>query len=360
VTFASTARRVAALVAAACVTAFILTPAAPVQAADNGAWAVTPTQKGDFTPRQYFFVEASGGQSIRDSITIKNVSDQPLVLDVYPADAFNVPVGGGFALKDQDVANSDVGTWIKLSRSKVEVPAATIDGKTGNIVPGESRVPFVMTVPRGVSPGDHAGGIATLEPAPKASPGGGSQLLLRRNLGVRMYVRISGPLTPSMSVQKVELDGIAARLPYIGRQGGATVTYTIKNTGNVRITPGRLLTLKGVFGRTLHSSGAGQTPEILPGSTVILSETFVGMPVLDRVTARVVLDAKELPTKPAGDTTKWVVSWIFLGLVLALLVAVLTAVWWARRHDGAVGGAEEASDAQVLVDSQPELESAPE
>jgi hypothetical protein len=70
------------------------------QAADNGAWSAAPTKQGTFTARQYFFLELSPGATVKDSVTVKNAGQVAQVLDLYPADAFNVESGAGFALRE--------------------------------------------------------------------------------------------------------------------------------------------------------------------------------------------------------------------------------------------------------------------
>jgi hypothetical protein len=323
-TIGTNVRRVAAVVAVGTVVALAVPLASPARAADNGAWSAAPTKNGPFTPRQFFFFEMAPGQTIKDSITIKNASDQPLNLDVFPADAFNTVVGAGFALRKLGEKNTDVGSWITLGKKKV------------TLAPGaETKVPFTMTTPRGTTPGDHAGGIVTIEPPPTPI-GGDSQVVTRRALGVRIYVRVAGPLTPSLTVQKVDLNVKPARLPFIGQQGGATVTYTVANTGNVRITADRVITIKGLLGRTVHDTGKGPIPEILPGSTVILTESFTKMPVLNQVTARVQLSEDVTKVSSAGDATAWSVSWVFLFLLILLIVAVGVAIWWSRRDPSKV------------------------
>lgn len=325
----------------AALAAGLLPTVSPAHAADNGIWAVTPVKKGSSasTQRQFFFFEMNESQTIRDAITIENPSSEDLTLSLYPADAFNVPDGAGFSLKREDDDQNDVGSWVTLSKKTVSVPA---NGGTTN-------VPFTMTVPRGASPGDHAGGIVTLEPEPQDSPNGGnSQIKLQRALGVRIYVRVAGPLTPSLTVTEVRLAVQPARLPFIGREGGATVSYTVRNSGNVRISADRLTTLTGLFGRTLQTSGTGPIPEILPGSTVNLRDTFVGMPVLDRVTARVQVSDEPTGIDSVGEAQEWSVSSVFLFAVLAILLILTALVGRAsrRRTRKQIGPAAESSAAE--------------
>lgn len=304
-----------ALVAAATLASFAAVLAPTSQAADNGAWSATPTQQGDFTPRQFFFFEASDGQTIKDSITIENAGDAPLPLSVYPADAFNVEAGAAFALRSQESiqndGNNDVGSWITVSKSQVTVPPR-----------GSVDVPFTMTIPKGVTPGDHAGGIVTLEPEPQPV-GDTSQVLNRRALGVRTYVRVAGPLTPAVQVERVVLSVTADRLPFVGKEGTAVITYTVVNTGNVRLQAERRIILEGLFGRTLKDTGTGPMAEILPGSKVTLTETLTGMPVLNQVTARLEVSDPQVGVASAGDDTQWSISITFLIVLVILLVLLI-------------------------------------
>jgi len=327
VTIGSSVRRVVAGLVAGTLVALVLPLSGTAQAADNGAWSASPTQQGAFTARQFFFIEAAQGATVNDSITIKNASEDTLFLDVFPADAFNIETGAGFALRKRGEVNEDVGSWVKVGKEKVEVPAG-----------GEAKVPFSMTVPKGVTPGDHAGGIVTIEPPPVPN-GDASQVQIQRALGVRVYVRVAGPLTPSLTITKVDLTLKPARLPFIGQQGGATVTYTVRNTGNVRLTANRLITLKGFIGQTLHDTGQGPIPEILPGSTVTLTESFAKMPVLNQVTARVELTEDRTQVSTAGDANSWSISWVFFFLLLLLIIALGGAFWWSRREPEGLAGA---------------------
>ncbi|HCK78523.1 MAG TPA: hypothetical protein DHW34_00735 [Actinobacteria bacterium] len=318
--------RRAALMLAVCATlAGVANIASPAHAADNGAWSASPTQQGTFTARQFFFLELAPGATIKDSITIKNAGQVDQPLDIYTADAFNIESGAGFALRKRGDKNTDVGSWITLDQEKVVV------GPNG----GKTIVPFSLTVPRGVTPGDHAGGVVTIEPAP-APQGDVSQVQIQRALGVRVYVRVAGPLTPALSITKVTVSAKPARLPFVGQQGGTTVTYTVRNSGNVRLTADREITLKGLFGRTLRNTGKGPIPEILPGSTVTLTESFPKAPVIDQITATVKLTAADGKVSTSGSASTFVVSLAFLILLALLIIGIVLAVWWRRREAGLV------------------------
>lgn len=321
------------------------------QAADNGAWSAVPSVKGQQAPRQYVFIDGAGGQKVRDSVTLSNFTTEPLTLAIFPSDAYNIPEGGGFAVTDQGVPVKDVGSWITVSTKQVTIPPATL-AANGDPVPGKRVVPFTVAIPKGASPGDHAGALTSLEGTP--SPvGDQSQILVRRQLAVRIYVRVDGPLTTQIVVERVQLTAQPARLPFIGRQGGAFVDYSIKNVGNTRVIPDRIVELQGLFGRTLHATPPGPATELLPGSTVVLRESFNGMPVLDRVTATVELQTPDGEASAKGDTTEWVISLTFL-LLLLLLLLVIGVYLWIRGRAKQRSEAR-ASEAVGLDESTPSV-----
>ena len=338
-------KRASALVATVLLAAgAVVFPGSSVHAASNGDWSAFPQRPAKagplFTPRQYFFFDLAAGTSVRDTVTIKNSKTTPIRLQVYPADAFNVRAGGGFALTPQNKPQKDVGTWVKLGKTSVIVPPThTVIGKNGQrkVVIGQVNIPFTLTVPRTATPGDHAGGIVTIEPTPTTSitQPSGAVIAVRRSLAVRIYTRVSGPLNPQLLISNVRYVKLKpATMPLLGDQGGAAIEYTYVNNGNVRITPKTTISYKGFLGRTLHS-GRAATPEILPGQTITLTDAVVGMPVLDQVTARVQMQGDTTSDKTlggltaAGDIAKWCVSWVFVIVVIALILALI--VWRARR-----------------------------
>ena len=185
-------RRIASGVSALLVTtaAVVSVLAAPTaaSAADNGSWAIVPatTSQNTTSNRAFFAIETAAGQVVEDAVTITNVTAEPMTLDLYPADAFNSP-GAGFALRPQNEANTDVGSWITISKDQVVLkPKASVN------------VPFTMTVPAGATPGDHVGGIVALNPVAtgEQTTADGAVIQVQQAVGVRIYTRVKGPLNP--------------------------------------------------------------------------------------------------------------------------------------------------------------------
>jgi hypothetical protein len=305
-------------------------------AADNGKWAATPLQQSNsFTPRQYFVYAVTAGQTLDDTLFLDNRTTAPLHLILFGSDAINAGGGGGFAVKTQTQKQTDVGSWIHLSTNSVTIPAAK--GKT----PGTLTVPFTVTVPRGASPGDHAGGIVTLNPSGSSestgSQGVNGNITLVQAITVRMYIRVAGPLTPQLIVTNTSLKVTPALLPFVGSKGHSTLTYTIRNVGNVRLTPNIHIAITGLFGHKIHDLGTTGGPEVLPGQSVTLSSVINGIPALDQAHARIVLTvpASGSPTgKPlvfAGDVLSYSLSWLALLLLLIIIGLIVFFIWRRRR-----------------------------
>ena len=221
-------------------------PAAPASAANNGSWAIEPatTSQNTTSNRAFFAIETAAGQVIEDSVQITNVTKDPLTLQLFPADAFNSP-GAGFALRPQGEPNDDVGSWITLSKNEVTIKP----NKT-------KKVAFVMDVPPGATPGDHVGGIVSLNPVAtgEQTTADGAVIEVQQAVGVRMYVRVAGPLNPQLIVQSVTMDVEFGGIPGLAFPREATITYTVRNEGNVRIAPSTVQAT-GLLGRTPVRSG---------------------------------------------------------------------------------------------------------
>ena len=308
------------------------------QAADNGDWSIFPKTEGGrgVSPREFFFYDVSPGQEIRDTVVVTNRTDQPLPLTMYASDAENTAQGGGLALKLRDQEMTDVGAWITPDDREIVVPAARTN-KKGRLVPGEREVDFTVQVPRNASPGDHVGGVVSIDLRPQVDPNRpGAQLAIQRANGVRVYARVAGPLSPQLGVTDVSFVGLdPATLPFVGDQGGTDVRFTVANTGNVRINPEATLEITGLFGRSLHKTDV-VVPEILPGETVELVQRVEGMPALDQVTARIELTSDQFEGVSAGDGSAWSVSWIFVGVLAVLLIAFIAYAVIRRRRPRAV------------------------
>nr|WP_241670591.1 DUF916 domain-containing protein [Streptomyces lavendulae] len=295
-----------------------LVPVVPARAADNGSWSVYPVA-AQVAARPYFYLSAGPGQTLTDKVAVQNRTGGPLTFRLYAADAYNTPRDGGFAVRTADETMRGVGAWARLARSRVTVAGhRTV------------TVPFTLRVPAGAEPGDHPGAIVALDE--RVEPGGGKVALgIRRAVGARVYLRVSGPTLPALAVSRLR---VGRHRPLVLGTGTATVSYTLRNTGNVTLRPSVRLTARGLFGRTLLDRRAARVPaELLPGQSVRLTETWRGTPVLDRAAVRV--DARAWEASASAGVSFYAVPWLPL-TVLVFVVVAMVAGWRmrARFRDG--------------------------
>ena len=287
----------------------------------NNRWGFTPTgpDRSVPGPRNDFTYQLAAGASVDDSVTVWNYSDVPANFVLYATDALNTG-DGAFDLLPRDRAPSQAGTWVKVSQGAVIVPAHSA-----------MTVPFTVTVPAEASPGDHAGGLVASIEAPGTDPSG-SAVTVDTRFGLPAYIQVAGPLTPALTVEN--LQSHYSRSPLSIGGGDLDVSWTVRNTGNVRLSAHQLLEAQAPFGFTLDSQHPDDVPELLPGSTVSYSAHLTGVLPTFRVTSVVTLDtfsrAGDLdpaPPKASASSSVWAVPWLVV-ITLALLLALIV---WRRR-----------------------------
>ncbi|MEQ6900955.1 DUF916 domain-containing protein [Nocardioides sp. YIM 152588] len=309
--------------------------APPAGATDNGAWSVTPTPpaEGAAAPRTYFVLEGDPGSKIKDKVRIQNWTKKPLTFKLYGADGYNTERDGFFALRGYEEEMVDLGSWIKPLTSQV-----TVYGKT------QVDVPITIRIPRNASPGDHVGGVVAMDVAISSSGDEGIDVGIQRAVGSRMYVRVSGPAAPSLEVSDVRLDHDRGAWPWSG-EGSGTVTYTVENTGNLRLSPTALITLTGLAG-VADEVTVDQLVDLLPGQRATLSQPVAHVPSAGRVTAEVALTTDE-GAGARADASAWLVPWIPLALLAAILLGALG--WWLHRRRTAPDPLAGAEGAPVIT-----------
>ena len=329
------------LVSLACAAALFATAGAPgaAQAAepspaagiakvkDDGVrrWALRPADKnGKPDARTHFTLQSNPGTTISDAALLTNMSPVTVTFRVYGTDAFNTPAGA-FDLLAAARKPTDVGSWMVFPRGSVTVGA------------GRSVVlPFKINVPVGATPGDHAGGVvvSTLSTASKQ----GQKVNIESRVAVRVYLRIPGNLQPLLAVTSVDSRYHGVRNP-IGR-GRVTVTYTITNRGNIRLTSDPTITLSNVLGHKVASKDLGRMPELLPHQSATFTAEAVNVFPTGPLTTKITLAGFADPQQPVGQTIPavassayfWAVSWMLVGLIGVVLLLLVGLLRWRRRQ----------------------------
>ena len=286
------------------------------------SWALSPggslgadqaAQRPDLT------YELGQGAVLEDSVILSNFGTVDLTFRVYATDAFN-NADGQFDLLSGDQPPTDVGSWITLAQELITVPACK-----------QVTIPMTITVPADAAPGDHAGAVLASSESIGTGPEGAAVTLDRRT-GTRVYLRVSGDLFPELAVADVDTSYDHALSP-LG--GGATVTYTIENRGNVRMGGTASMTIGGPFGLGDQTIQLPDVPELLPGEsiTVTADAKDVAALFLSFTTVKVVPTDGGASGSAAGDDTTFTPPLsVLVGLLLVIFGVLARRAY--RRHRG--------------------------
>jgi hypothetical protein len=237
---------------------------------------------------------------------------------VYASDAFTTP-DGGFDLLAANQPPADVGAWVRFEVEQVTVPARS-----------SADVPFRLTVPEKATPGDHVGGVvASLRTS--AEDDNGAALVVDNRVGVRIYLRVSGDLVPQVVIRNLRASYDGSLNPISG--GTPTATYTVANTGNVRIAGTARIRATGPFGVAPRTADAPEITELLPGDELSFTIELDSAQPTGRSYFTVTIDPVavgagdvDIPDATATDAT-WAIPWMHIALVLLVAGAI-----WSRRH----------------------------
>lgn len=304
--------------------ALAATAPTPEPADTTVSWGVRPADTDQGAGRPNFNYEAAVGVTLVDALVVTNYGDEPLELGVYAADGFLTP-DGSLDILPSGEPSTELGSWITLTTDVVTLPA------------GESaEVPFDLTVPADVQPGDYAAGIVAAMRVESATG-----VVTERRLGSRVLLRVAGDLAPALTISDVSVDYESTLNPFAA--GTTAVTFTLENTGNTRIDPNAVVTVSGPFGIAPLRVGAGDVPELLPGTSIARVVQVPGVFPLGVLTADVTAsadvverpgaEASQLPVVAPVDGSSSVVAipWMILAIVLLLIALIIWRVRARRR-----------------------------
>jgi hypothetical protein len=298
--------------------------------ASNGQWAIEPyNPPGTIAGRSIFNFSVRAGQTVSDEATLANLSDKPLQFKIYAADAYNTPKGGGFALRLSHQRQHEVGVWVHLPFSEYRLAPKT-----------QVTFPFKLTVPLGVGAGDYAGGIVAENVTPSSEVKGHVHILVHLGVGVRIYVRVLGKVTPGIAVTGVGGSDQSGTWSWATGGERAKIAFSVANVGNAIINEAEAkVRVVDIFGQTVARFRPVLVSALLPGSKARFTESWTKAQIAGPEHVEVTVTS--LPVQTAGlssvrlsaegSTTFWIVPWTLLLIVLAALALI---VLWLRhmRH----------------------------
>lgn len=298
-------------------------PAAAQESTDSDragvSWTLTPAPDERGQDRVSIRTVLDPGETYTDEVVLTNTGSSATVFLVYAADG--LVTSGGFDVLLPGVDSTGAGQWVTTESSEVSLD------------PGASQtVPLTITVPEDATPGDWpVGVVAAVEQA-----GQGAGLSVQTRIGVRIHLQVAGDLAPALAISEVATDYRHDWNPV--RPGTVTTSFTLTNTGNVRLGGSAIVELSGPAGLTARRSEIATEREILPGASVrvegVPTEAWPAVRTSGTVRVTPVIVGQDqltvaLPAAQEAPIILWTMPWSQL-LVLVLLIAVV--LLWRRRR----------------------------
>jgi hypothetical protein len=217
----------AGVVSAAIAVVIVLVTATAGYAADpqGFSFGASPVQGSSGNDSGYFKFNADSGSSVSQVLHVSNRTSKARTIRVAAVDGA-AAVYGGVSYSDSDKLPSQVGNWITLSKTSVDLaPGASVD------------LPFIVKVPADASTGNHYGGIAVWEPASETSSKSGGSGTNGASMNVTMITRMVIPVavtTPGLAEPNLVVTGVKAA----ARSDGMYLLVNIKNDGTA-LTSGK-------------------------------------------------------------------------------------------------------------------------
>jgi hypothetical protein len=266
-----------------------------------------------------------------DHVAVLNYSQIPLTLTVYATDAVNT-ADGGFGLLVAKQQPTDAGRWISLDKptQTVTVPART-PSAAGMVV-----LALKVTIPADAEPGDHVAGIvASLQTTGTNKQG--ARVTNDQRVATRVYIRVAGKLRPELKITRLHAThgGSLGLVP----RGDVDVTYTVANTGNIRLAGRQHVSVSNLLGVKQPTKQPDDLAQLLPGNSLVVHVRVPNVVAAGRLTARVSLLPESLPGDSDPGTrvivataTLWAVPWWLIAVLCALVVAALAYRRIRRRR----------------------------
>ncbi|GAB7046792.1 WxL protein peptidoglycan domain-containing protein [Catenuloplanes indicus] len=306
-------------------------------------WTVRTASNSLGADRSSYSYAINPGGTVSDAMVVANRGTAPLTLAVYAADGFTTGEGG-LDLRNRTVAQTGVGAWATAGGTVTVAPGRTAD------------VPFTVAVPADATPGDYVGGIVTSLTSPDTT----QQVNVERRLGIRITLRVGGELAPSLAVSGLRVTYDGTWNPFAG--GAATVSYTIENTGNTRLSATQVASVAGPFGWFRASSGdVPAPPELLPGESWPVTVPVADVPAALLLTGTatvtpLIVDpsgSRSMLAPVSAEATAWAVPWLLLLGLVVLLGLVALAVWLRRRRKAREDARVAAAVKEALATAAP-------
>jgi hypothetical protein len=293
----------------------------------KATFGVGPADQKGLDGRSYLNYTTSPGARTSDHIAVTNYGTKPIKLTLYPADATAADNGSiGFA--PRTAQRTDASRWITFNGG-----ATTLEL---HLAARRTRVlPITVSVPDNATPGDHLAGVMASYQGLVIGKGG-QHLKFEQRVALRALFRVSGDIKALLTIDNLHVTYHGTVNPF--GTGGATVTYVVRNAGNVLLSGKQNVNITGLFGSTGSTNTLVRLPLMLPGARfpmrVEVRHVWPQLLMHARVTVTplgVAGAANPDLASASASTMFWAIPWTLLALVALLIVAAGALVLWRRR-----------------------------
>jgi hypothetical protein len=255
---------------------------------------------------------ADPGQTIKTTISLRDVSSTPLVVtnEVNDFTAAGLDGTPNLMIDEETTGPYSLKEWVS--------PISQILLKPGEV----KQVPVTINVPKDASPGAHYGVIRFTGTPPDLEDTGVS---LSASLGALVLLKVNGAVKEELSLAKFFATHNDQPGPLFE---GAPIKFNthVKNNGNMFEAPTGNITIKNMFGKTIAAVNINlEKRYVLPDSTRefsgMLDKSVIGDKMLfGRYTAQLKLTYGTDKKTLESTLSFWVVPYKLIGGGIALLI----------------------------------------
>jgi hypothetical protein len=302
------------------------------------SWSALPSDaKGPDLRSKFVYNDIAPGSVIHDRVAIVNRSLASVSFSIYATDSTGTTPQNVLTWLKVGDKPKDIGRWEQFQLGKQITPdlPVIIGGRRGIVVP------FTIKVPAFATPGDHTGAVMAQVGLPRQVSKNSSVIIYNR-IAVPIELRVKGAYHTGLQVQSVSTSFGNSINPFGG--GSAIVSFTVANTGNLRLAGSDLVKVTGPFGMSAMAK-APKLPVVLPGDSVRVTAIAGGLYPAGPMSAHVSLSPAWVRDEAqvsgmslaasAADASLFAVPWSLLGLILLLIAAGFGAWYflrWRRRQ----------------------------
>lgn len=255
-----------------------------------------------------FELSANPGDTLKNSVRVDNITDQPLELSIIKRNFTALGEEGGIDLSEQD-GNYSLANWIEVS------PATAVVGAR------ESKTfDYTITVPANAEPGGRFGSIifkTTAKPV-----GNQNGVAVSQEVGALVFIKIAGEVKEKATIASFTTNTLH-------ENGPVGFDLRVKNEGNVQFKPTGSITISDIFGNKVATIPIN-SQNVLPDATRKMTASWDNFWLFGKyqATASVVYgNNRQILT---ATTTFWGFPYKLVGLLVAG-IGVLVWLLYSRR-----------------------------